>query len=137
MKGYSIATCVETICLIFFLINLCGCAAAVVSGAGAAATYSFTNVAYRTFSYSIEDVEQATVGALDKMAIDITEMARRSNGRKFTGLTPRLTINIDLEVITKNTTKMKVDARKGRFLKDKATAGEIIWQVARILEKEV
>lgn len=106
----------------------------VVSGAGGGVAYTVTNVAYQTFSHPIADVEKATHDALKKMAIDELSTEDTEDGTLITAFTEHLNIYIDLERITPAATKVKVNAKRGSVLKDKATATEIIRQVHLILE---
>ena len=56
------------------------------------------------------------------------------NGVEISATTAKLKIYIELERITAKSTKISVDAKKGTFIKDAATAAEIIEQTERILE---
>jgi len=122
-------------CVLFFLISLSGCTAIAVTGAGVGVSYTLSNVAYKSFSSPVDQVHQATIAALKKMDIKIIEDSASENGRIITAVTKELDIVIDLEEITLKTTQIKVDARKKVFLKDKATAAEIINQVEKKLEE--
>lgn len=105
-----------------------------ISGGAAGISYSFTNVAYKTISYPVADVDAALRKALTKMRIK--EVRRKSLGTtvSVTAATSQLDISIDLEKITPTVTNIKVNAKKGAFLKDKATATEIIVQTENQLE---
>jgi len=120
--------------LFLMLPMIASCTTVAVSGAGMGIEYTLTNVAYRTFNFSLDQVNQATTLALKKMDIKIEGYRKTEEGSEIRASTKELQIIIDLEVITSKTTKIKVDARKGPILKDKATATEIIYQVDRILE---
>jgi hypothetical protein len=121
-------------CFIVFLIPLLiGCTAVVLTGAGAGISYTLSNVAYRSFSFSVDRVYHATVAALKKMDIKIVDDYKTEDGRTIIAATNELDIVIDLEEITSKTTQIKVDARKRVVLKDKATAAEIINQVGKNL----
>jgi len=129
---------------VILVISIAGCGAlpvtltalvpAVLSGAGSGIAYTVTNVVYKTFSYPLEDVVEAHEKALEKMGID--EVGRKQGEEKLriTASTRRLKIEIDLESITPRTTKIKVNAKRSAFLKDKATATEIIEQTGNFLE---
>jgi hypothetical protein len=122
------------------VLTLSGCAMlpfavpAAISGGAAGVNYSFTNVAYKTISYPVADVDTALHKALIKMRI--TEVRRKSQGGtvSVTAATSQLDIFIDLEKITPSVTNIKVNAKRGAFFKDKATATEIIVQIENILE---
>jgi hypothetical protein len=119
--------------VIFLLSLLSGCAAVALTGAGVGVSYTLSNVAYRTFSSSGDQVHTATVDALKKMGIKIVDDYKSENGRTLNASTKELDIEINLEEVTLKTTQIKVDARKSIVLKDKATAAEIINQVGKIL----
>ncbi len=127
--------------LLCLVLSLSGCAAlgltvpaVAVSGGAAGVNYSFTNNAYKTISYPIADVEAALNKALKKM--DIKEKKRKKEEGKVSvaGITSTLHIDIDLKKVTPTVTNIKVKAKKGLFLKDKATATEIIVQTEKNLE---
>ena len=117
----------------FLFFFLSGCTAVALTGAGVGVSYTLTNVAYRSFSSPVDQVHNATIAALKKMGITITGDSESVDGRTITAETSELDIIINLERITSKTTQVKVDARKNVFLKDKATAAEIINQVAKNL----
>jgi len=105
-----------------------------VSGAGGSVAYTVTNIAYKTFSYPIEEVKEATHMALEKMLIGEAGEEELEDGVKISATTKKLHIYIDLEKITPNTTKVSVNAKRGAVLKDKSTATEIISQIENFLE---
>ena len=115
------------------LMGLAAAPAAVSSGA-AGVNYSFTNNVYKTISYPVADVEAALNKALKKM--DIQKMERRAGEGKISVkvVTSHLDIYIDLEKVTPTVTNIEVNAKKGVFFKDKATATEIIVQTEKNLE---
>ncbi len=106
-----------------------------VSGAGGGIAYTVTNVAYKTFSYPIDMVTESVHDALTKMQIAEEPMAEIEDGVEITGLTRKLTIYIDIEEITPSTTRVKVNAKRGTIMKDKATAKEILVQIDAALVK--
>ncbi|MFZ0481773.1 MAG: DUF3568 family protein [Desulfobacterales bacterium] len=124
-------------CFVVFLLPLlAGCTAIVLTGAGAGITYTLSNVAYKSFSSSLDLVHHATVDALKKMDIKTIDDYKTVDGRTIIAATKELDIVIDLEEVTSKTTQIKVDARKRVILKDKATAAEIINQVGMILGEQ-
>lgn len=120
--------------VVFLLLFLSGCTAVALTGAGVGVSYTLSNVAYRSFSSPVEQVHDATIAALKKMDIKIVDDSYLKDGNTITAFTKELDIVINLEEVTPKTTLVKVDARKSVFLKDKATAAEIINQVGKILE---
>jgi hypothetical protein len=125
---------------ISLVLVLSGCAAtglavpAALSGGMAGVNYSITNVAYKDISHPLADVEVALRKALKKM--DIKETDRKAEGSEvnITAITHDLDIDIDLKKVTPTVTSIHVDAKKGVFFKDKATATEIIVQTEKNLE---
>ncbi len=124
-------------CLILVLssCSLTGLAVpAAVSGGAAGVNYTFTNIAYKTISYPIADVETALSKALKKMDIQQTERKEEEGKVSITAVAGNLDIDVNLEKITMTETNIRVDAKKGVFVKDKAMATEIIVQTEKILE---
>jgi len=126
----------------FFILAHSGCSLtglavpAAVSGGAAGVNYTYTNVAYKTISYPVADVEAALSKALKKMDIKQTERKEEEGKVSITAVADNLDIDIDLEKITKTGTSIKVNAKKGVFVKDKATATEIIVQTEKKLEEK-
>jgi hypothetical protein len=133
----SLFTLLTLLCLV---LALSGCAlmglaapAAAVSGGTAGVNYSFTNNVYKTISYPVADVEAALNKALKKMDIKETKRRKEEGNVSISAVTGNLDINIDLEKVTPTVTNIKVNAKKGIFFKDKATATEIIVQTEKNL----
>ena len=103
-------------------------------GGAAGVNYSFTNIAYKTISYPSADVEAALHEALKRM--NIREVQREATGElvSVTAATARLDIYVNLEKVTPTLTNIKVNAKRGPFFKDKATAAEVIVQTMESLE---
>lgn len=127
--------------LLCLILALSGCAlvgltvpAAAVSGGAGGVNYSFTNNAYKTVSYPIADVEAALNKALKKMDIKETKRKKEEDKVSISAVTGTLDIYIDLEKVTPTVTNIEVNAKKGVFFKDKATATEIIVQTEKNLE---
>jgi hypothetical protein len=112
-----------------------GCAAVALTGAGLGITYTLTNVAQKTFSAPIDQVDTATIEALHTMEIKVVSHAKGFDTSEIEARTVDLDISITLKKITSATTRIKVDAKKDVLLKDKATATEIIAQVDNNLKE--
>jgi len=119
--------------VVFLLPLLAGCTAIALTGAGAGISYTLSNVAYRSFSFSVDRVYHATIAALKKMDIKIVDDYKTVDGRTLIAAANELDIVIDVEEVTSKTTRIVVNARKRVILKDKATAAEIINQVGKNL----
>lgn len=126
--------------LLCLILALSGCALmglavpAAVSGGAAGVDYTFTNIAYKTISYPLADVEAALYKALKRMDIKETKRATEEGKISVTAVTGNLDIYIDLEKVTPTATSIEVNAAKGVFFKDKATATEVIVQTEKNLE---
>ena len=126
-------------CLVLLIlintVSLSGCIAAATSAAGmggsAAITHTMNGITYRTFTAPQAKVRFATIRALDRMQIKLISdsMQDKSNIRLVTAKSSERKIEIQLEPISPNTTRMRVIAKKGTgFFYDASTAEEIIQQ---------
>ena len=126
---------------LFFLLSLSGCAAVGMTlfgvGAGVATgtsvSYTLDGIAYRTFTAPISQVEGATRTALDRMGIKIEGTAKTEQGKAIKAVSNDRQIEIELEMVSPKTTRIRTVARQGMFFKDRATATEIIMQTERAL----
>jgi hypothetical protein len=112
---------------------LAGCASVLVAGASGGVAYTVTNVAYKTLTYPIADVQAAVHAALEKMDIKEIDTTTREDEVDIKAETRELEIGIELEKITPRATKMSVNAAKNFLFKDKATAREIIAETENAL----
>ena len=101
-------------------------------GASAGIQHTVSGIAYRTFSAPLPDVRAAVRGALDHMQIKVAGTYKIDKGVRFKARTSDREIEIDLEVLTPNVTRMTSTARNG-LLMDSATATEIIRQTLKAL----
>ena len=123
------------------LISLNGCAAVGMTlfgvGAGVATgtsvSYTLDGIAYRTFTASLPQLEGATRTALDRMGIRVSETAKTEQGKAIKALTNDREIEIELEMVSAKTTRIRTVAKQGLFFKDRATATEIIMQTEKLL----
>ncbi len=135
---------------IFFPLMLCvaallgsACApvaltAAAVAG-GAATGHHMGGIAYRTFTEPLPKVRSALYTALKRMAIKPGSSEKTSTGEQIKTSAGDRTIEIELEALTPNTTRMrsvvKIDGGMG-IVVDSATAVEIITQTEQFLAKK-
>ena len=121
---------------------LSGCAAGVgltLFGVGAGVTagtsvaYTLDGVAYRTFTVPLPQVESATRTALDRMGIKVDSTANTDQGKSLRATSNDRDIEIELEMVSSKTTRIRTVAKQGIFFKDRATAGEIIIQTEKVL----
>jgi uncharacterized protein DUF3568 len=119
---------------LFATLPACAPVAVTAIGVGASAgiQHTVSGIAYRTFSAPLPDVRAAVREALDYMKIRVGSTWKIDNGVRFKARASDLEIEIDLEVLTPNATRMRSTARNG-LLMDSATATEIIRQTLRAL----
>jgi len=127
--------------LIFFLLPsfASGCATVAVSalgaGAGIGVPYVISDCADRTLNFSFEEVNKITPHVLRKLDITIVDDRETENGKRVKASTKNLDITIDTQRVTQRATRITVNAKKSTFVKDKATAEEIINQFEAMLAK--
>jgi hypothetical protein len=125
--------------LILNLMYLSGCVPAITTAAGvggsAAMAHTSNGITYRTFTASSSKVRVATLSALNRMQIKVISdnMQTNSNIRLVAAKTNERNIEIQIEPISVNTTRMRVTAKSSIFSYDSATAEEIIQQTKRYL----
>ncbi len=104
-------------------------------GGSAALNHNMNGTTYRTFTASAAKVRVATVSALNRMRITVVsvDMHDKTNVISLTAKTSERNIEIQLEPISANTTRMKVAAKSSVFSYDNATAEEIIMQTKKSL----
>lgn len=124
-----------------FAVSMNGCAAIGLTllgvgagvSTGTAVSYTLDGYAYRTFTASLPRVEAATITALNRMGIAVEGNEKTDEGKSIRALGSERQIEIQLETISANSTRIRTVAKQGFFFKDRATATEIILQTERIL----
>lgn len=101
--------------------------------AGTSVSYTLDGIAYRTFTASLPQVESATKTALDRMGIKVDSTAKTEQGKAIKATSNDREIEIELEMVSSKTTRIRTVAKQGIFFKDRATAGEIIFQTEKVL----
>ena len=112
-------------------MTLFGVGAGVTTGTSVA--YTIDGVAYRTFTVPLPQVEQATRTALDRMGIRVDSTSKIEQGKAIHAKSNDREIEIELEMVSSKTTRIRTVAKQGIFFKDRATAGEIIFQTEKVL----
>jgi hypothetical protein len=120
-------------------LNGCAAVARTLLGVGAGVAtgtsggYTLDGYAYRTFTAPLPQVESATRTALNRMGIKIEATAKTEQGKAIAATGNEREIEVELEVISSNATRIRTVAKQGIFLKDRATATEIILQTEKVL----
>jgi len=117
------------------LLSACQPLAVAALGVGASTgiTQSLNGVAYRTFTVPEPRVRLASIAALKRMGITHDSTARIEQGELLRAHSANRQIEIELESITENTTRMRATAKNGALRYDSATATEIILQTEKSL----
>lgn len=126
---------------LFPCLLLSGCAAVGLAlfGVGAGVTtgtsvaYTLDGIAYRTFTASLPRVESATRTALHNMGITVEATSKIDQGKAIRAVSNDREIEIELEMVSPKTTRIRTVAKQGVFFKDRATATEIIIQTEKVL----
>ena len=100
---------------------------------GTSVGYTLDGYAYRTFTAPLPQVESATRTALNRMGIKVGATAKTEQGKAIAATGNEREIEVELEVISSNATRIRTVAKQGFFLKDRATATEIILQTEKVL----
>lgn len=127
------------LCLLFIL-TASGCASVAITAggiiAGAGVNHTLSGTAYKTFTAPLKQVQIATIQSLELMHIDLTDMNETNEGWKITGSTDKREIDVQLEVISSNASRMRVVViKRDALTRDSSTAAEIIIQTANKLEQ--
>jgi hypothetical protein len=119
-----------------WLLGGCAAVALTTLGVGMATGVSHTlgGIVYKTFTAPQADVKKATMTALNRMQIKVQKSRRDGASEVITAKAGDRDVEIELEALTPNTTRMNVTARKDSgILRDGATATEIILQTERVV----
>lgn len=116
---------------------LAGCETVALSALGASASaglsYTLNGAAYRTFTAPEARVRAAAFTALKRMASPIESSEKTDEGELIKAAMPQRTIEVHIEPLSPNATRVRAVAKRGAFLHDTATAAEIISQTERAL----
>lgn len=102
-------------------------------GASTAVSTTLSGITYRTFTAPEARVRGATLLALKRMDIKLAARKKVSDGELLKAKATHRDIEITLEPLTPNVTRMEVIARSGALFYDSATATEVILQTEREL----
>jgi len=120
------------------IATLSGCAAVALTAGGVGlstgVSHTLGGIVYKTFAAPQSKVRRSTVAALGRMQIKIVEAKRDGNKEVITARASDREIEIEIEALTPNTTRLAVTAIKdGGLLRDSATATEIILQTEKLV----
>ncbi len=103
-------------------------------GAGTGVGHQLGGIVYKTFTEPEAKVKKASLAALKRMAVKVESIGKIENGEIIKATAADRNIEIELESLTPNTTRMRAVARKnGGIIVDSSTAVEIIVQTEKLL----
>jgi hypothetical protein len=119
-------------------LSLGGCAAVALTALGVGmatgVSHTLSGMVYKTFTTPQAQVEKATYGALSRMQVKVLNAKRDGSSKTILAKAGDRDIEIELEALTPNTTRMAVTARQdGGIVRDGATATEVILQTEKIV----
>ena len=126
------------VALVAGAFSLQGCVAvgltALGVGMATGVSHTLSGMVYKTFTTPQASVKKATYTALNRMQIRVVEAKRKGSTELIAAKAGDRDIDIELEALTPNTTRMLVTAKKdGGILRDGATATEVIIQTEKIV----
>lgn len=132
MRSSAAAACAVLACA-----TLAGCETLALSAIGASASaglsYTMNGAAYRTFTAPETRVRAAAFTALKRMASPIESTEKTDEGELIKAAMPQRAIEVHIEPLSANATRVRAVAKRGMFMHDTATATEIITQTERAL----
>ena len=103
-------------------------------GASTLLRYNLDGVAARTFTAPAESVKQASLAALERMGLEISGTEPLETGEVIHARASNRDIDIEVEPITKQLTRVRIMARGGSLFYDNATALELVAQTEKSLD---
>lgn len=129
-------TAIVSLALASLCLNGCAAVALTALGVGMATgvSHQLGGMVYKTFTTSQANVKRAAYGAMNRMQIKVTQNRRDGSNETIYAKAGDRDIVIELEALTPNTTRMKVQAKQnGGILTDGATATEVILQTEKFV----
>ena len=126
---------IGAICLSLVQLNGCVAVGLTALGVGMATGVSHTlgGIVYKTFSLPQSHVKKATLAALARMQVKVVKSNREGDTEYIFAKAGDRDVEVELESLTGNTTRMSVTVKKDKgLLRDSATATEIILQTERL-----
>lgn len=116
-------------------LALAGCEAIAISalggGTSAGISQALGGTVSRTFTAPLPRVRAAAQAALQRMHIDVRSTGKVEGGEEIKAKSITRSIDIALEEISPNATRMSVTAKSKALLSDSATGAEILLQTDR------
>jgi hypothetical protein len=108
------------------------------AGASTALRYNMDGVTARTFTADAATVRTASMAAAERMGLQLGNSNTFESGETvIEARAPNRAIDIELEPITPQATRLRVTARSSGWIVDNATAAELVSQTERVLDAQV
>jgi hypothetical protein len=126
---------VVTLAVTAATLNACAPLAITAAGIGGstAVNHTLTGITYRTFTAPLPRVRTASLNALKNMGLQRDGGQKTQNGEMILAKATGREIEIELESLSPNATRMRVTAKNGGMFYDSATATEIVLQTEKAL----
>ena len=129
---------IAKIALAFLGLYLAGCVPVAVTAAGVGMatglSHTLGGMVYKTFTAPQSSVKRSTYAALNKMQVKVLKTEKKGSTETILAKAGDRDIDVELEALTPNTTRMKVTARQDTgILRDGATATEVILQTEKFV----
>ena len=116
-------------------VSVQGCAEVGVSPPAQSVNFTLDGVAYRTFSAPVDDMRRAALSTFKRMDLELkSDEATEDGCRELIAANSGRTLYVELDKLTARTTRMRITAKHGWMLRDRAAAGEFIVLTERALE---
>jgi hypothetical protein len=129
-------TTLAVLALLTCFLNGCAAVGLTALGVGMSTGVGHTlgGMVYKTFTAPQSSVSKATHTALNKMQVKVVKNERKGSTQTILAKAGDRSIDIELEALTPNTTRMKVTAtQEAGILRDGATATEVILQTEKFV----
>ena len=136
MRSHTRHCLAATLLIASVAVSGCVAVALTAAGVGMATGVSHTlgGIVYKTFAAPQPKVHRSTVAALSRMQIRIVESKVEGSRQTIKARASDRDIEIEIEALTPNTTRLAVTATKdGGLIRDAATATEIILQTEKLV----
>jgi len=105
-------------------------------GGSAGVNHAMNGASYRTFTAPMPMVRVAAVQALGRMGIHVDNTGKQNEGELIKASASDRNIEIELEAISANATRMRSVTKRGVFSYDTATSDEILQQTEKLLKPQ-
>jgi hypothetical protein len=94
-----------------------------------------TSTASKTFPVPLEEARAATMYSISQLELVVHTLDRTESGYTVVGLANNRRVEIELEQVSTQATRMRVDVKRNFFQRDRATADSIVEQTEWMLSQ--